>query len=144
MDVEGELLSMAIVNGNYAKLQDSYLFTDIAKRVAAFTAAHPEKKIIKMGIGDVTLPLAPCVVDAMKKAVEELGHKETFRGYGPEQGYEFLHEAIQKYYARSWIRRIFLSVMGPKVTVAISRIFLKIQMLFSSLILFIRFMRIRT
>lgn len=58
---------MAIVNGNYAKLQDSYLFTDIAKRVAAFTAAHPEKKIIKMGIGDVTLPLAPCVVDAMKR-----------------------------------------------------------------------------
>ena len=91
---------MAIVNGNYAKLQDSYLFTDIAKRVAAFTAAHPEKKIIKMGIGDVTLPFAPCVVDAMKKAVDELGHKETFRGYGPEQGYEFLHEAIQKYYAR--------------------------------------------
>ena len=85
---------MAIVNGNYAKLQDSYLFTDIAKRVAAFTAAHPEKKIIKMGIGDVTLPLAPCVVDAMKKAVEELGHKETFRGYGPEQGYQFLIEKI--------------------------------------------------
>ena len=104
MDVEGELLSMAIVNGNYAKLQDSYLFTDIAKRVAAFTAAHPEKKIIKMGIGDVTLPLAPCVVDAMKKAVEELGHKETFRGYGPEQGYEFLHEAIQKYYARHGVK----------------------------------------
>lgn len=95
---------MAIVNGNYAKLQDSYLFTDIAKRVAAFTAAHPEKKIIKMGIGDVTLPLAPCVVDAMKKAVEELGHKETFRGYGPEQGYEFLHEAIQKYYARHGVK----------------------------------------
>lgn len=138
---------MAIVNGNYAKLQDSYLFTDIAKRVAAFTAAHPEKKIIKMGIGDVTLPLAPCVVDAMKKAVEELGHKETFRGYGPEQGYEFLHEAIQKYYARHGVKldtKDFLSVMGPKVTVAISRIFLKIQMLFSSLILFIRFMRIRT
>lgn len=104
MDVEGELLPMAIVNGNYAKLQDSYLFTDIAKRVAAFTAAHPEKKIIKMGIGDVTLPLAPCVVDAMKKAVEELGHKETFRGYGPEQGYEFLHEAIQKYYARHGVK----------------------------------------
>lgn len=138
---------MAIVNGNYAKLQDSYLFTDIAKRVAAFTAAHPEKKIIKMGIGDVTLPLAPCVVDAMKKAVEELGHKETFRGYGPEQGYEFLHEAIQKYYARHGVKldtKDILSVMGPKVTVAISRIFLKIQMLFSSLILFIRFMRIRT
>lgn len=95
---------MAIVNGNYAKLQDSYLFTDIAKRVAAFTAAHPEKKIIKMGIGDVTLPLAPCVVDAMKKAVEELGHKETFRGYGPEQGYEFLHEAIQKYYVRHGVK----------------------------------------
>lgn len=57
-----------------------------------------------MGIGDVTLPLAPCVVDAMKKAVEELGHKETFRGYGPEQGYEFLHEAIQKYYARHGVK----------------------------------------
>jgi LL-diaminopimelate aminotransferase len=95
---------MALVNGNYAKLKDSYLFTDIAKRVAAFAAANPDKKIIKMGIGDVTLPLAPSVIEAMKKAVEEMGHKETFRGYGPEQGYEFLHKAIQDYYARHGVQ----------------------------------------
>lgn len=104
---------MAYVNGNYAKLKNSYLFSDIAARVAAFTQAHPEKKLIKMGIGDVTLPLAPVVIDAMKKAVEELGHKETFRGYGPEQGYEFLHEAVVKYYARHGVtldtKDIFIS-----------------------------------
>lgn len=104
---------MAYVNGNYAKLKNSYLFSDIAARVAAFTQAHPEKKLIKMGIGDVTLPLAPVVIDAMKTAVEELGHKETFRGYGPEQGYEFLHEAVVKYYARHGVtldtKDIFIS-----------------------------------
>ena len=91
---------MAFVNGNYANLKESYLFADIASRVAAFGKAHPEKKIIKMGIGDVTLPLAPAVVEAMKKAVEEMGHKETFRGYGPEQGYGFLLDAVVDYYNR--------------------------------------------
>ena len=91
---------MALVNGNYANLKESYLFADIASRVKAFGAAHPEKKIIKMGIGDVTLPLAPSVVEAMKKAVEEMGHKETFRGYGPEQGYDFLLNAVVDYYGR--------------------------------------------
>lgn len=91
---------MALVNGNFVQLKQSYLFTDIAARVREFTAAHPEKKLIKMGIGDVTLPLAPVVVEAMRKAVNEMGHKSTFRGYGPEQGYEFLHDAIVKYYAR--------------------------------------------
>ncbi len=104
---------MALVNGNYAKLKDSYLFSDIAARVAAFTKAHPEKKLIKMGIGDVTLPLAPVVVDAMTKAVQEMGKKETFRGYGPEQGYDFLHEAIVAYYARHGVeldsKEIFIS-----------------------------------
>lgn len=95
---------MALVNGNFAKLKESYLFSDIAARVKAFSEAHPEKKIIKMGIGDVTLPLAPTVIEAMTKAVQELGHKETFRGYGPEQGYEFLHEAIVKYYARHGVQ----------------------------------------
>ena len=78
---------MAFVNGNYGKLKESYLFANIAEKVAAFQAAHPERKIIRMGIGDVTLPLAPVVVDAMAKAVAEMGKKETFRGYGPEQGY---------------------------------------------------------
>ena len=90
---------MAFVNQNYCNLKESYLFSQIAHKVAEFTAAHPEKKIIKMGIGDVTLPLAPAVIEAMQKAVAEMGVKETFRGYGPEQGYDFLHEAIARYYA---------------------------------------------
>lgn len=90
---------MAFVNQNYCNLKESYLFSQIAHKVAEFTAAHPEKKIIKMGIGDVTLPLAPAAIEAMQKAVAEMGVKETFRGYGPEQGYDFLHEAIARYYA---------------------------------------------
>lgn len=90
---------MAFVNQNYCNLKESYLFSQIAHKVAEFTAAHPEKKIIKMGIGDVTLPLAPAVIEAMQKAVAEMGVKETFRGYGPEQGYDFLQEAIAGYYA---------------------------------------------
>ena len=90
---------MAFVNQNYCNLKESYLFSQIAHKVAEFTAAHPEKKIIKMGIGDVTLPLAPAVIEGMQKAVAEMGVKETFRGYGPEQGYDFLHEAIARYYA---------------------------------------------
>lgn len=90
---------MAIVNGNYANLKESYLFADIANKVAAYAAANPDKKIIRMGIGDVTLPLAPVVVEAMQKAVLEMGCKETFRGYGPEQGYDFVRNAIVAYYA---------------------------------------------
>ena len=92
-------IHVAFVNENYEKLQDSYLFANIAQKVAAFQKEHPEKKIIRMGIGDVTLPLAPVVVDAMTKAVAEMGRKETFRGYGPEQGYDFLHQAVVRYYA---------------------------------------------
>jgi LL-diaminopimelate aminotransferase len=85
---------MAKVNENYQKLPGSYLFAEIARRVAAYTAEHPEKKLIKLGIGDVTQPLAPAVIEAMHKAVDEMGRKETFRGYGPEQGYDFLRQAI--------------------------------------------------
>lgn len=81
-------IHVAFVNENYEKLQDSYLFANIAQKVAAFQKEHPDQKIIRMGIGDVTLPLAPVVVDALAKAVAEMGHKETFRGYGPEQGYD--------------------------------------------------------
>ena len=91
---------MAYANGNYCNLQETYLFTEIANRVNAYTAAHPEKKIIRLGIGDVTLPLAPVVIDALHKAVDEMGAKETFRGYGPEQGYDFLRQAIVNYYAQ--------------------------------------------
>ncbi|MBO5589693.1 MAG: LL-diaminopimelate aminotransferase [Acidaminococcaceae bacterium] len=90
---------MAWVNENYAVLQDSYLFSQVAHKVADYAAAHPETKIIRLGIGDVTLPLAPVVVEAMQKAAAEMGVKESFRGYGPEQGYDFLHEDLVKYYA---------------------------------------------
>lgn len=93
---------MTKINENYLKLPGSYLFAEIARRVSAYSAAHPEKKIIRLGIGDVTRPLAPVVVDAMKAAVEEMGEAATFRGYGPEQGYDFLRELIveQDYRAR--------------------------------------------
>ncbi|MDO4179564.1 MAG: LL-diaminopimelate aminotransferase [Phascolarctobacterium sp.] len=90
---------MALVNKNYANLKESYLFADIAHKVADFQKANPDKKVIKLGIGDVTLPLSKVVCDAMAKAVAEMSVKETFRGYGPEQGYDFLHEALVKYYA---------------------------------------------
>ncbi len=85
---------MAKINENYQKLPGSYLFAEIARRVAAYSAEHPEKKLIRLGIGDVTQPLAPAVIEAMHKAVDEMGAQETFRGYGPEQGYDFLRKAI--------------------------------------------------
>ena len=88
---------MIKINENFMNLQDSYLFSTIAKKVAEYTEKNPDKKVIKLGIGDVTLPLIPEVVKAMKKAIEEMGQKETFRGYGPEQGYDFLREKIAKY-----------------------------------------------
>ena len=88
------------LNKHYSELNESYLFSTIAHKVSAYQAAHPDRDIIRLGIGDVTLPLARSVVDAMHAAVEEQGHKETFHGYIPsEQGYEFLREAIRKYYA---------------------------------------------
>ena len=86
------------VNKNYQNIAQSYLFSTIAKKVSEYTNLHPDKKIIKLGIGDVTLPLCNSVVNALKEASDEMGVKETFRGYGPEQGYEFLKSSIQKYY----------------------------------------------
>ena len=88
------------LNGNYQNLAESYLFSTIARRVNAYQAANPDKKVLRLGIGDVTLPLAPAVIRAMHEAVDEMSRKETFRGYGPEQGYEFLKGSIQGYYAR--------------------------------------------
>lgn len=87
------------INKNYQNLADSYLFSTIAKKVNEYASANPDKNIIRLGIGDVTLPLAKAVVCAMKKAVDEMGVKETFRGYGPEQGYDFLRTAVRDYYA---------------------------------------------
>lgn len=83
-----------ILNTNYQKLPGSYLFSDIAKRIQKYVVDHPDNKVIRLGIGDVTRPLAKAVVDAMHKAVDEMADGSTFRGYGPEQGYDFLREAI--------------------------------------------------
>lgn len=85
---------MTTLNENFLKLQKNYLFADIAQKVAAYKEAHPEAKIIRLGIGDVTRPLAPSVIKALHKAVDEMGSADTFRGYGPEHGYEFLRRAI--------------------------------------------------
>ena len=82
------------VNDNYQKLPGSYLFSTIAKKVSAFQAANPEKTLIRLGIGDVTQPLAPAIIDAMHNAVTEMGNAETFHGYAPDLGYEFLRTAI--------------------------------------------------
>ena len=88
---------MTILNENYLKLPGSYLFSTIAKRVAAYKESHPGAQVISLGIGDVSRPLVPAVVDALHKASDEMGRAETFRGYGPEQGYAFLREAILKH-----------------------------------------------
>src|SRR5438128_1327078 len=87
---------MAYLNENYLKLQAGYLFPEIARRVREFCDNRPDaaKRLIRCGIGDVTEPLPRAAIEAMKRAVEELGHRETFRGYGPEQGYEFLRSTI--------------------------------------------------
>ena len=85
---------MITINEHYLKLQASYLFSDIARRVTTFQENNPEIEVIKLGIGDVTRPLPRACIDAMHKAVEEMGAEPTFRGYGPEQGYAFLREAI--------------------------------------------------
>ena len=91
------------INQNFLKLQNSYLFSGIAKKVKEYTAANPDKRVIRLGIGDVTLPLVPAVIDAMQKAVLEMGKAETFRGYGDEQGYSFLRQAICRYYAKKGV-----------------------------------------
>lgn len=91
------------INKNYENLEQSYLFSTVARKVNEFADKHPEAKIIRLGIGDVTRPLCKAVVNAMHNAVEEMGVKETFRGYGPEQGYDFLRKAIQGYYTKNGV-----------------------------------------
>src|SRR4051812_27323643 len=87
---------MAHINDNFLKLKAGYLFPEISRRVKAFTDKNPSAKIIRMGIGDVTEPLPAACVEAMHKAVDEQSRRETFHGYGPEQGYDFLRGAIAK------------------------------------------------
>ncbi len=84
------------INENYLKLPGSYLFSAIGRKVAAYSQAHPDKKIIRLGIGDVTQPLAPAIIEALHGAVEEMGKAETFHGYAPDQGYEFLRSVIAR------------------------------------------------
>ena len=87
------------INSNFKNIKETYLFSEIASRVRKYQAENPEKTLIRLGIGDVTLPLAPVVVDAMTTAANEMGKQETFRGYPPESGYEFLKQAIANYYS---------------------------------------------
>ena len=87
---------MALVNEHFLKLSNNYLFADIAKKVKAYQVSHPKQRVVSLGIGDVTQPLCPAVVEAMHKAVDEMAEKASFRGYGPERGYDFLREAIIK------------------------------------------------
>ena len=90
-------------NKNFNDVADSYLFAEVASRVAAFSRTHTDKKIIKLGIGDVTLPLVPEVIKAMHAGVEDMSKQETFKGYGPYEGYAFLRESIQSYYKESGV-----------------------------------------
>ena len=92
---------MVKLNENYQKLPGSYLFSEVARRINVYCQEHPQAKITKLSIGDVTRPLVPAVVEAMHKAVDEMGTLEGFRGYGPEQGYDFLREAIVEWDYRS-------------------------------------------
>lgn len=88
---------MALVNDHFLKLPNNYLFSDVEKKVNAFKATHPKARVITLGVGDVTQPLCPAVVDAIHRAADEMAQQSTFRGYGPEQGYDFLREAILRH-----------------------------------------------
>lgn len=86
------------LNSNFRNIEENYLFAEVAKRAAAYSSAHPDKRVLKLGIGDVTLPLAPAVISALHSAVDDMSEQQTFKGYGPYEGYEFLRENIRSYY----------------------------------------------
>ena len=115
------------INENYLKLPGSYLFSNIAKKVAAFQEENPEKSIIRLGIGDVTQPLAPAIIDALHSAVDEMADAATFHGYAPDLGYEFLRNAIAKMILRTvavkFTRTKFSSQTEQSVILEISRKF---------------------
>lgn len=104
---------MPKLNENYLNLKESYLFSEIAHRVAAYTAANPDKKVIRLGIGDVTRPIGESVIKAMHEGVDAQASSETFKGYGPEQGYDFVRNAVVDYYARNGVtidaKEVFVS-----------------------------------
>jgi LL-diaminopimelate aminotransferase len=119
---------MVHINENYLKLPGSYLFAEIGRRVAKFKEEHPDAKVIKLGIGDVTRPLVPSIIDALHEAVDEMAHEETFHGYGPDQGYSFLiREIIENDYAQRGIKldedEVFISDGAKSDTGNIQEIF---------------------
>lgn len=118
---------MPKLNENYLNLKESYLFSEVAHRVAAYTAEHPDKKVIRLGIGDVTKPLAPVVIDALHEGVKDMASAETFQGYGPEQGHGFLRDAISAYYAEHGVTvepgEIFISDGAKSDTGNITELF---------------------
>lgn len=118
---------MPKLNENYLNIKQSYLFSEVAKRAAAYTASHPDKKIIRLGIGDVTKPLTTNVIKALHEGVDAMADGETFKGYGPEQGYEFLRNAISEYYAKNGVSvaadEIFISDGAKSDTGNITELF---------------------
>ena len=118
---------MPKLNENYQNLKESYLFSEIAHRVNAYTASHPDKKIIRLGIGDVTLPLTSLAVSGLHAGVDAMAESATFKGYGPEQGYGFLRDAISAYYAKNNVTvdadDIFISDGAKSDTGNISELF---------------------
>lgn len=118
---------MPKLNEHYQDLKESYLFAEIAHRVAAYETAHPDKKIIRLGIGDVTLPLGSLAIEGLHEGVDAMASAETFKGYGPEQGYGFLCDAISAYYARNGVSvdaaDIFISDGAKSDTGNISELF---------------------
>lgn len=118
---------MPKLNEHYQNLKESYLFSEIAHRVAAYSKAHPDQKIIRLGIGDVTLPLTPLALKGLHEGVDAMASPDTFKGYGPEQGYQFLREAIAGYYAGNGVTvdagDIFISDGAKSDTGNISELF---------------------
>jgi LL-diaminopimelate aminotransferase len=104
---------MAHINSNYLNIKESYLFSEVAKRANAYKESHPDADIIRLGIGDVTRPLAPTVIDALHSGVDDMSKSETFKGYGPEQGYDFIKNSLKDYYAEKGVEldkdEIFIS-----------------------------------
>ena len=132
---------MVTVNHNYLKLPGSYLFSTIGKKVKAYKEANPQANVISLGIGDVTQPLAPAIIDALHKSVDEMAHAETFHGYAPDLGYEFLRSAIVKndYEARS-VRMKSLYLTVQRVIPEIFRKFLEQRTKLQSAIRYILYM----
>mgnify|MGYP002536659394 CR=1 FL=1 len=134
---------MPKLNENYQNVKDSYLFAEIARRVKVYEETHPEKAadIIRLGIGDVTLPLTKSVIEALHEAVDSQAVSETFKGYGPEQGYAFAQEAIADYYARNGVEvKVSLFQMAQRVIQEILQSFLQRITWFSFRIRFTLFM----